>query len=279
MKKVLFSLLLFMLITNVKAYTNNNNIEISEEEYRNLLSVGFLEKQIDTISYDLYQEYKDTNGIGLVQNVKYYKTTHIEKNGMTSSYTEEIDEEEYLNGDDRVSIKGTGTVYTEYKKLITSLSQTSSDVVTGIVTLEWRKMPKKRSYDIIGIGYLSSSIKRSLSPYFQMDYTTSGNVSYTSMTYNWHETVDNGDTAVAQLPSGSLNSLSSYILVRLKKRIPNSTVNHITVYGDYAHATSNISLTNALKHDMYYTGISLQNSIVGYYDTTPECQATWYGTL
>ena len=266
MKKVLFSLLLFMLITNVKAYTNNNNIEITEEEYLNLLSVGFTENQIDNLSYDLYQEYKDTNGVGLVKNEKYYKTTHIEKNGITSSITEEVTELEYLYGNDNTMITAIGT-------------NTSNDVVTSIVTLEWRKMPKKRSYDIIGVGYLTNSITRNLSPYFQMDYTTSSNNSYTSMTYNWHETSDSGDTAVAPLPSGSLNSLSSYILVRLKKKVPNSTVNQITVYGDYAHATSTISLTNALKHDMYYTGISLQNSIVGYYDTTPECGVTWYGTL
>ena len=279
MKKVLFSLLLFLLITNVKAYTNNNNIEITEEEYLNLLSVGFTENEIDNLELDLYQEYKDTTGIGLVTNEKYYKTTHVERNGITSSTTEEVTELEYLYGNDNTMITATGTIYTEYKKLITTLSKTSNDIVTGKVTLEWRNMPKKRSYDSIGIGYLTSSIERSLSPYFQMNYTTSSNNSYTSMTYNWHETVDNGDTAVAQLPSGSLNALSSYILVRLKKKVPNSTVTQITVYGDYAHATSTISLTNALKHDMYFTGIALQNSIVGYYDTTPECGVTWYGTL
>ena len=279
MKKVLFTILLFMLITNVKAYTNNNNIEITEEEYLNLLSVGFTENEIDNLNYDLYQEYKDTTGIGLVTNEKYYKTTHIEKNGITQSTTEEVTELEYLYGNDNTMITATGTIYTEYKKLITSLSKTSDDTVTGKVTLEWRKMPKKRSYDIIGIGYASNTVRRSLSPYFQLDYTTSSNNSYTSMTYNWHETANYGDTAVSQLPSGSLNALSSYILVKLKKKVPNSTVNQITVYGDYAHATSNISLTNALKHDMYFTGISLQNSIVGYYDTTPECGVTWYGTL
>ena len=224
MKKVLFSILLFMLITNVKAYTNNNNIEITEEEYLNLLSVGFTENQIDNLSYDLYQEYKDTNGVGLVKNEKYYKTTHIEKNGITSSVTEEVTELEYLYGNDNTMITATGTIYTEYKKLSASLSKTSNDVVTSIVTLEWRKMPKKRSYDIIGVGYLTNSITRNLSPYFQMDYTTSSNNSYTSMTYNWHETSDSGDTAVAPLPSGSLNALSSYILVRLKKKVPNSTL-------------------------------------------------------
>ena len=81
------------------------------------------------------------------------------------------------------------------------------------------------------------------------------------------------------MPSGSLNSLSSYILVRLKRRYENVPVTEITVYGDYAHATSTISLTNALKHDTYYTGISLQNSIVGYYDTTPECGVSWFGNI
>lgn len=279
MKKVLFAILLFMLIINVKAYTNNNNIEITEEEYLNLLSVGFTENEINNLNYDLYLKYKDTEGIGLVTNEKYYKTTNVEKNGITSSVTEEVTELEYLHGNDNAMITATGIIYTEYKKLITSLSKTSDDIVTAKATLEWRKMPKKRSYDIIGIGYASNSIRRSLSPYFQLDYTTSSNNSYTSMTYNWHETSGYGDTAVSQLPSGSLNALSSYILVQLKKKVPSSTVNQITVYGDYAHATSNISLTNALKHDMYYTGISLQNSIVGYYDTTPECPVTWYGTL
>ena len=84
MKKVVFTILLFMLITNVKAYTNNNNIEITEEEYLNLLSVGFTENEIDNLNYDLYQEYKDTTGIGLERRIanSYIKMAEKKKNNI-----------------------------------------------------------------------------------------------------------------------------------------------------------------------------------------------------
>ncbi len=75
-------------------------------------------------------------------NIKYYKTIYNLTN--KESVTNEISAYDYEH-ESKIMTLGT-SVITEYKKLAIT---TSNNNVT--LTLEWKNMPKYRSYDVIAI--------------------------------------------------------------------------------------------------------------------------------
>ncbi len=105
MKKYLYSIVLATLIlmsttvvnaANEVYHINRKNIEMTEREYNNLLTLGFTEKYIDEMEHEEFLANKDLEGTRLSTTKKYYKRTTVMRNGIKSFTTQEITEEEAI---------------------------------------------------------------------------------------------------------------------------------------------------------------------------------------
>ena len=281
-----FALLLlgcFVPTVNASAYyTNYNNIEMTEQQYNNLVQLGFTESEIYQMGTEEFEANKDINATLVSESNNYYKTTTITQNGITTSSSEVITEEQYqLEKNSNVPQSRStydGIITTDYKQMRTSITQVDQYQYRYKVTLTWLNMPSKRSYDIIGLGFQQALVQMNSLVQFQQNFTVSG-TSYSSVVCVPQE-FDTGASAVFQLPTGSLSALSSYMYYNVRKHDDEEyTITEMDAGGDYSHATSSISETNATKHSVNHaTGIELQSSISDKYDSIPVATASFYGS-
>lgn len=208
--------------------------------------------------------------------VKYYKTI-VQDNmslmslNQTKTLTVEISEDEYNSANKEFS--PLTMIETEYKKMETTIS-TSGSQYTYKVKLTWKNMPKVRSYDIIGIGFLPSvTIDGNVS--FSQTYCISS-TNCSSSTKSTIKTSSTGATAVFNLPTGTYISMSQTLLFKVKKNTTSTIISQVAA-GDYSHATSSITSTNASKHTIDSNGIALNANINSYYDAINTAKATWSG--
>ena len=241
--KILFFIFVMLCTTKVYALENNNGIEIDEFDYSNLLNLGFTELEILNMSLEEFENNKNLSGRIVYQRV--YPTMIPYSNGST---------------------------ITEYKTMIMTIIKINNQYRYK-VSLEWKKNPKVRSYDIIGIGIPTNVRVDTNSIYFQQNYCTSS----TDCTTNKISTLSStstGVTSVFQLPSGFYTTLNSYLYFNVSKNT-NSIISRLYAYGDYAHAVKNISLANAKRHNINSNGIVLNNTIIDYYDAISTAVATY----
>ena len=238
------------------------------------------------------EETEDCDGCVLEsETIKYFKTetyyddlVSTEKivealSGNAYSVTTEITEEEYEAVDTSVSnivqTRLSTTIETTYKKMTTQIYANGSTYRYKNKLL-WKFIPSVRSYDVIGIGFYAS-VRPSGTPSFSQYYcNSSGCTTSTSrITQIW----SNGTSATFKLPSGTLTSLDQSFYFDVVKTNPNSTIIDQVAAGDYAHATTTVTSTNALKHEVVQTsGILFESSVIGSYDTISEAIVHWYGT-
>lgn len=221
--------------------------------------------------------------VEVATEIKYYKTiTYYDNNSSTystnsesniRSYTVEVTEEEYNNYEDVASPQASTTVTTDYKKMAASLLSNGSKYRYRVM-LDWKTKPATRSYDIIGIGHLST-VKLSGNLNFTQDYCLSGGGCACGTAFTGTKT-STGSTATFKLPSGTLTALTETFYFDVEKNA--STVTKQEMYADYSHATKTITQANALKHTVGGDGINLNNSIVGYYDAINYAYVPWSGT-
>ncbi len=215
------------------------------------------------------------NEILVSSNTKYYKTIYNntsffdlkEQNGKTI----EISKEEYEN----VSlIEPFATITTEYKKLTTNI-YSSGNAYKYEVVLDWKKMPKSRSYDIIGVGFFESvTVDGGLN--FSQRYCTSSSLCTTSKKFIG-KIEQSGTSAVFKLPSGSLSSLKQTLSFKVKKS-GNYTINEQKAVGDYSHAQSSVSESLAKEHTINPdAGIVLLGNASSKYDSINSAVAKWNG--
>lgn len=228
----------------------------------------------------------DSNIVSITE--KYYKTTTVLSNVQTSllsengsngkyiSYTEEISEKEYENfdGNENSPSSSLMTVETTYKKMITSIEKNGS-YYRYKVQLNWKNMPKIRSYDVIAIGHYASVEPRS-SIYFSQKYCTSLNDCTTSTSSTIKRT-STGTGAVFKLPSGDFMSLSQVLYFDVQKAV-DATVIRQKVVGDYSHATEDISSSIANSFEINLNGITFSATNEEYFDDINTAVASWEGS-
>lgn len=237
--KILVLLVLFSctFVSASNKFVNKNNIEMSETEYTNLLNLGFTDNEIMNMKSIEFEANKDL--VGTIVSQKTIDSADNKIQLLSSGYVNNIDKKTTIS---IISVNGSY----RYK-----------------VTVEWKKMPSARSYDIMGIG-IDPTVKVYSGLYFQINYCyTNGNCSNNGVFT--HKVSSTGATGVFKLPSGSLSSMSAYLYFDVAKNT-NSTITKLNAYGDYAHAMRSISLENAKKHSINRGGISLESSISSYYD-------------
>ncbi len=245
---------------------------------------------VPTVAYA--EETEDCDGCVLEsETIKYFKTetyyddlVNTERiikalSGNAYSVTTEITEEEYEAVDTNVSnivqTRVGTTIETTYKKMITQIYANGSTYRYKNKLL-WKLIPSVRIYDIIGIGFYAS-VRPSGTPSFSQYYCNpSGCTTSTSRTT---QIFSNGTSATFKLPSGTLSALDQTFYFDVAKTNPNSTIISQLAAGDYAHATTSTTLSNALNHQVIQTsGIVLDSSIVGNYDTISQAIVYWSGT-
>lgn len=265
----LFVSIISMGQVNAAEYINYYGIEMSDEEYNTLYNLGFTEDEIYYMNEETYLENKDLDATLVAENQKYYKTIYTDLAG--NSYSTEITEEEYEN---QPTNNARATVETEYKQMVSKLSQ-NGDKYRFKVTVLWKSMPSKRSYDIIGVGFNNNNIYISSSVYFNYHWCNSSGSCVTESYYQNKKSTSTGGAAVYDLPD-SAYSLSSTLYYDVSKNTSN-TITSLAMYGDYAHATANVNVGNVGDYYITENGIELFSSIAGKYDEIPAAISTWSG--
>ena len=158
-----FTFIVLLGNVNASEYINYYDISMTSQQYNNLLNLGFSENEIYYMNQETFDINKDIEGQLVAKNNKYYKTIYTDLAG--NSYSTEISENEYNN---QSSIDTRGTVSTEYKNMVTTITKLTS-TFRYKVTLNWRQMPSVRSYDIIGIGF-GDNVYISSPLYFSYNY-------------------------------------------------------------------------------------------------------------
>lgn len=246
--------------SSAQEYVNYNGIHMNVKEYNTLLNLGFTDEQIYHMDKKTYLSNKDLDAKLISQTTRYYKTI---SSAYGKSYDIEVTKEEYNNSKDNNQIRG--IVNTTYKRIISSIAQ-NGNKYRYTVTTSWKQMPSVHSYDIIGIGfdddvYISSSV------YFSYTYANSNAVYTTSTTYYNKKSTSTGGAAVYKIPD-NIVSLSATLYYDVSKDT-SSTITLLSICGDYAHATSNVPVSNVSDYGISIYGISLGSTLGGYYDATP----------
>lgn len=267
---VVLVLCLVLSIGQVSAtgYINYFGIAISNVEYNNLINLGFSEDEIYYMNEETYNENKDIVSTLVSKTSKYYKSVYTNLDGET--YSTEITKEEYEN---QGTIEPRGTVTTEYKNMVSTMSQ-QSGTFRYKVTLAWRQMPSVRSYDVIGIGfeddvYISSSV------YFNYHYCISNGTCYTKTDYYNKKKLSTGGTAVYKFPSDA-RSMTAVLYYDVAKDTT-GTISALDMCGDYAHAITSVSSSSYSNNSINLDGIYL-GTASGYFDEIPCAVSTWYGS-
>ena len=251
--------------SSAQEYVNYNGIHITNSEYNTLLNLGFSEDQIYYMDEDTYNNNKDLDAKLITQTTRYYKNISP---AYGIGYDVEITENEYSNATQNKETFDKGFINTTYKTITSSISQNGNKYRYNVSTL-WKSMPSTRSYDIIGIGYGELLSIYNSAIYFSYTYAYSGGTYTTSSTYYNKKSLSTGGAAVYKLPSGStLASLSANLYYDVVKAT-GSTITSLSICGDYAHATSNVSVNNVSDYSISIYGINLGTSLAGYYDATP----------
>lgn len=258
MKKIKILLIVFityyMGISSVYSYFNNRGVKIEEDIENKLINLGFSKNEIMNLSEDEVNENIILNGNLVSKNIETY----------------------YLDFDEGImpNAISNGNTSTEYKQMTTTISKLSNGKFRVKNTLVWKKIPKVRSYDIIGIGHLSN-VKKSSDIKYKITYCVSNDCSSDSTNGNIFSSAT-GSTVTFKVPNSNITTLEIYMYYEIGKNT-NSIIKQLNIYGDYSHATSSVTKLNAAKHKINTSGILLDSSIENSYDSINCSVAKWTG--
>lgn len=268
---VLISLFVFSLCigkTKAAEYENYFGIEMTNQQYNNLLELGFSESEIYYMDNQTFEDNKDVLATLVAENERYYKSVYTDLDG--NSYSTEVSAAEYEN---QSPIQTRGYVETEYKKVVTTMSQLSNQFRYKVTTA-WKNMPSVRSYDIIGIGhadpvYIPTAVN------FSYTYCYSSGECITDTLYYFKQKLSTGGSAVYKFPKDA-RSMTAVLYYDVSKNTTD-TITSLEMCGDYSHATTNVSSSVYNSHGININGILLGTN-GSYYDAIPCAITTWGGS-
>ena len=209
----------------------------------------------------------------VAEDVKYYKTVY--KNNLFGTYSIngendveniEITKEEYdlFNPATTVQPASSSVVETTYKCMTTSINKVNGEYVYKN-NLSWKNFPATRSYDVIAIVH-PTNVTIATALQFTTEYCTATGTCYSNRSHN-PVFSNTGVATIFPLPTGSLSRLNHTMSFTVKKNTTDTiTVQH--AQGDYAHATSNVNITDAFNiYASYGGGIAIPYDMLDKYDT------------
>lgn len=284
--------------SNEVYYTNRENIDMTEEEYNNLLELGFTENQIDRMDYNEFIENKDLKATRVSELQQHIKTTITIRNGIKSSSSTVISEEEYQNISmnqlqsmqsfgpiNSPNVSGNfydGLTYDTYKTLTSYIAiftdPNYDEYARYKMDMYWDTMPSTRSFDIMGITIQPDRVHIATAIMFRQDWETSGGTFYHSIS-GYDKIEAQGGSYVYQLPTGSLDILEAYIYFNVRKNNGIGTINTLLAGGDFAHAYNTVSYQVKDNYGLYEGfGIDVDLPYAVNYDENSMAVAAFYGT-
>lgn len=257
MKKLFLLVVITLFVSPIMAsadetyYINNGNTTITADEYHNLINLGFETKEI----YGMPEEEFEKNK-GIIGDVVRKTTLDLTEFPQLS-----------LNPDANVG-GGVASPYnyayaeTQYKKMSVYIINVNNNHYRYKITLDWKAMPNKRSWDILALGH-EDTVYVAISTTFNQEWCKKDGC-YSSLSGNYHS-YDDVEMVTFKLPSGTLTSLNSYMYYDVLRVDYNNVLERITTIGDYAHATSTLSNPPSKSDIEFLDEIWLTNHAV-YYD-------------
>ena len=298
MKKYLYSIVLATVIlmsttvvyaANEVYYINRNNIEMTEEEYNNLITLGFTEKYINGMNMEEFLANKDLEATPISSSVKYIKVTTTMRNGIKLTTSREITYEEAMQEVELQSqmIPNRGPAGNYYDGMVGNYVFEMTTNITGIGNTymrfmnnaEWLVIPTDRYYDVIGIGMESDKVQFATGMVFKQEWVTTGGVHQNDQVCapKYEST---GGLAIFKLPEADIVSLDIMLYFNVMKQNNVGTITSLYATGDYAHATCNVAPSNLLSHISINVsaGLMIDSTYSSCYLDTPEAVASFIGT-
>lgn len=299
MKKILYivgiaSLMLFntavVNASNEVYYTNRENIEMTEEEYNNLLGLAFSEEQIERMDLEEFLANKDLHGEIIGTEEKLIETTVTIQNGIKTYSNRVISEDEYLQNASMQIQQPTyspnvsgyfydGLSWTTIRALESFIVSVNDDYMRYKADLKWLQVPSDRYYDIIGVGIEAAKVQISSLIVFREDYKrTNGEYGYTKLCTP--KSSSTGASVIFQLPSGAMEWIEAYTYFNVTKKNQSNTITSLAAVGDYAHGYSSVTPTTLYSNHSvnYIGGIVISSSYDSDFDDTATANASFVGT-
>lgn len=291
MKIKILTLLLLggMLLPNCisaeEIYTNANGIKMSINDINNLKDAGFNEEEIEIMDENLYLEF-NTEDYQIISSTKKYIKTTIYFDGEIENpnskpiheINEEVSEEEYNSATESIQSRGIcGSVSTTYKLLTSDIVRDSANNRYNYkATLTWKKMPKVRKYDIIGIGIDGDvSVVGSATTFRNSVKYSDGSTAYKSSATETRIS----STGIAKYfklyEDTSSKTVSSMVITMIAPVIKrtDSKIKVLNNYADYSHCVKAVAF-DTLDVGVSAFGISFGGSAsVPEYDSMSTAQA------
>jgi len=274
-------------------YTNNENIEMTEQEYNNLLGLGFTEKQIERMDYDEFMFNKDIEAEVVSTVTQHIQTTTTIKNGIKTSTSIVLDDEQFaemmemgemqsLNPTYSPNVSGyfyDGISYNTTKTLTSYIAIfNDTDYARYKMDMQWNTMPSTRSFDIIGIAIEPAKVHISSILKFRQDWETTGTTFGHSIS-GYPKTDNYSGSFVYELPTGSMSAMESYIYFNVAKNSGVGTITSLVASGDYAHAYHTVSYQVKDNYDFYNSfGLDIYDPYAVHYDEMSMAHASFQGT-
>ena len=257
-------------------YVNSNGIEMTEQEYDNLLSVGFTEFQIKNMSLSEFNDNKDLHGQVEASVKKYYKTV---TNTLTGKVIEsrEASYDEFLREKENPT-RDTGFIMTSWIQMTNNIITISDYYKRYKADMFWMSMPPVRSYDTFAIGFNDYEIEVISSVVaLTIVYTYSDGTDVTQTAGYSQKITSKGAGVSFKLPSDTIVGLSSYMYYNIGK-ITSSEVTSLISCSDYVHAFRTSTLARATDYTLDFFGIVRGASMDDYYTYQNCAQASWEGS-
>lgn len=279
---VLFTISLFSIfmptafaITSNEMILNNNGIEITKQQYNNLLSLGFNDVQIKNMEIDEFNANKDLSAVVIAKHSKYIKVIeyyNVEqfdlscKNGTLSNLkpikVEEIElsKEQYekesvvksvpkvvtISSNARNGEIGTSKVNTAYKTLQTAILKLGTGQYRARSDLVWTQMPANRGEDLLRTEVGSNVVPIDSERYGKQLWTLTNNnnekiegeQAYSSSSSKWINDNYYSRTLKPNLKNDEGSYKVTYLWIYMYYNLSKNytgTINVLDAFGEYKH--------------------------------------------
>ena len=184
-------------------------------------------------------------------------------------YVTELSELEFLQQTSNQANAPLGQLTTLYIQEISTISQNGAKYRYKD-SVNWFSAPSEHYFDVMGIGFINS-VKIDSSVYFNYVYETPTTGYTTSTLYYDKKSTASGGSTVYKIPN-NIVMLSSNIYFDVIKNTTD-TLTYLEFCGDYAHALSSVTASQAADHGIGSLGIDHGVSVYNYYNHIPCCDA------
>ena len=248
-------------------YVNYFGIEMTNDEYDTLWNLGFTDDEIYYMDERTFEENKDLDATLVATTHKYLKITYPM---YGASYVTELTEQQFYEQTNGQMVAPLGEVYTQWIHEVATITQNGSKYRYKN-SVNWTNLPTERYYDVIGIGF-DTAVQIDSSVYFNYVYMKADGTYTSSTLYYNKKSLSTGGTTTYKLPT-TMYSLSANIYFDVVKNTTN-TLTELYFCGDYAHALSNVTWSQAANHGIGSLGIDFDASVYNYFNQIPCADTT-----